>query len=150
MDLRERLQQALALAEAGRADESAALLRDVLTIDPGFLLGKVWLGSTYLGQGRLADAVPLFERSIDPSVRHSVDVAFLDRRSNGYVSPASIALPNAGLGDTVEAFAWLRRAAEIHDPFLVYIFVVEPLLEPLKRDPRGVAILREMGLVKGR
>jgi len=160
-----------ALYRIGRLDESAALLRDVLSIDPGFLLGKQWLGATYLRQGRTADAVPLLERSIDPSVRHSVDVAFLgfayakagrrrdaeallrelmDRRSKRYVSPANIAVLNVGLGDTVEAFAGLRRAAEIHDPFLVYNFVVEPLLEPLKRDPRGVAILREMGLAEGR
>ncbi len=160
-----------AVYRIGRLDESATLLRDALTIDPGFLLGKAWLGTTYLRQGRLADAVPLFERSIDPSVRHSVDVALLgfayakagrrrdaeallrelmDRRSKGYVGPANIALLNAGLGDTVEAFAWLRRAAEIHDPFLVYNFVTEPLVEPLKRDPRGVAILGEMNLTLGR
>jgi serine/threonine-protein kinase len=160
-----------ALYRMGRLDESAALLRDVLSIDPGFLLGNEWLGTTYLRQGRTADAVPLLERSVDPSVRHSVDVAFLgfayaqagrrrdaeallrelmERRSKRYVSPANIALLNVGLGDTVEAFAWLRQAAEIHDPFLVYNFVVEPLLEPLKRDPRGVAILREMGLAEGR
>jgi serine/threonine-protein kinase len=160
-----------ALYRTGRPDESAALLRDVLSIDPGFLLGNEWLGAAYLMQGRPADAVAVLERAIDPAVRHSVDLAFMgfayakagrrrdaeallrelmDRRSKRYVSPASIALLNVGLGDTVEAFAWLRRAAEIHDPFLLYNFVTEPLLEPLKRDPRGVAILREMGLEKGK
>jgi hypothetical protein len=41
------------------------------------------------------------------------------------------------------------RLAVIHDRFLVYNLVVEPLLEPLKRDPRGVAILRVMGLAEG-
>jgi TolB-like protein/Tfp pilus assembly protein PilF len=159
-----------ALYRIGRTDESATVLRDVLSIDPGFLLGNQWLGATYLRQGRTADALPLLERAIDPSVRHSVDVAFLgfayakarrlrdaeallrelmDRRSKRYVSPANIAVLHVGLGDTVEAFAWLRRAAEIHDPFLVYNFVVEPLLAPLRRDPRGVAILREMRLAEG-
>jgi hypothetical protein len=64
--------------------------------------------------------------------------------------PRSHWTPSCGLGDTVEAFVWLRRAAEIHDPFLVYNFVTEPLVEPLKRDPRGGAILREMGLAEGR
>ena len=39
---------------------------------------------------------------------------------------------------------------EIHDPFLVYNFVTEPLVEPLKRDPHGVAILGEMNLTLGR
>jgi eukaryotic-like serine/threonine-protein kinase len=144
-----------ALYRNGRMDESAALLRDVLSIDPSFLLGKQWLGATYLRQGRTAEAVPILERSIDPSVRHSVDVAFLGfayAKAGRHRDAEALlrAVLNVGLGDTVEAFAWLRRAAEIHDPFLVYNFVLEPLLEPLKRDPRGVAILREMGLVEGR
>ena len=70
----------------------------------------------------------------------------MDRRSQGYVTPTSIAFLNAGLGDTVETFAWLRRAAEIHDPFLIYNFVNEPIMDPFKHDPRGAAILRAMGL----
>jgi hypothetical protein len=62
------------------------------------------------------------------------------------VSPASIALLTAGMGESVETFRWLQRALEIHDPFLVYNFVGEPLLQPLKRRPEGQAILRAMGL----
>lgn len=54
------------------------------------------------------------------------------------------------MGDTAETFASLRRAVEIHDPMLVYSFVNEPLLEPFSRDPRGVAILRAMGLPETR
>ena len=109
----------------------------------------------------------LFERAIDPAVRHSIPTALLgyamakagrrreseallrellERQSKGYVSPTGTALLTAGLGDTVQTFAWLRRAAEIHDPFLIYNFVNEPMLERFLRDPRGVAILRVMRL----
>ncbi|MGH7516893.1 MAG: protein kinase domain-containing protein, partial [Gemmatimonadales bacterium] len=159
------------LFRAGRLDEAAALLRDVLRLDPGFTLANLWLGETYLLQGRPADAVPLLERAIDPKVRASVDVAtlgfgyakagrrgdaeallreLLDRRSKGYVSAASIAMLTAGLGDTAQTFVWLDRAREAHDPFLVYNFVSEPLMEPMRRHPRGAAILRAMGLPETR
>ncbi len=160
-----------ALFRAGRVDEAAALLRDVLALDPGFTLANLWLGEAYLLQGRPADAVPLLERAIDPKVRHSVDVAtlgfgyaragrrrdaeallreLLDRRSRGYVSAANIALLTAGLGDTAQTFGWLDRAREVHDPFLVYNFASEPLMEPFRRHPRGAAILRAMGLPETR
>jgi len=66
------------------------------------------------------------------------------------MSPSSIALLTAGLGDTSGTFAWLRRAVEVHDPLLVYNFVMEPMLEPFRRDPRGMAILRAMRLPETR
>jgi hypothetical protein len=63
---------------------------------------------------------------------------------------SSIALLTAGLGVTSETFAWLRRAVEIHDRLLVYNFVNEPMLEPFRRDSRGIAILRGMRLPETR
>ncbi len=53
---------------------------------------------------------------------------------------------HAGLGDTAETFAWLRRAVEGHDPFLIYNYVNDPMMAPFRRDPRGQEILRAMGL----
>jgi eukaryotic-like serine/threonine-protein kinase len=156
-----------ALLTARRPAEAAAQLRGVLAMDSTFVLVNEWLGTVYLSQGRAAEAVSLFERAIDPAVRHSIPTALLgyamakagrrreseallrellERQSKGYVSPTGIALLTAGLGDTVQTFAWLRRAAEIHDPFLIYNFVNEPMLERFQRDPRGVAILRVMRL----
>ena len=159
------------LHDAGRMEDAAAHLRGVVAMDSTFILTNEWLGITYLGQGRLAEALPLLERSVEPGVRQSITLAqlgyglaklgrrkeaelllgeLMDRRAKGYVTPTSIAFLHAGLGDTAETFTWLRRAAESHDPFLIYNFVNEPLLNPLKRDPRGAAILREMGLAPAR
>jgi eukaryotic-like serine/threonine-protein kinase len=156
-----------ALHTARRPAEAAAQLRGVLALDTTFFISAEWLGTTYLAEGRAAEALPLLQRGIDPAVRHSIPIALtgfalaklgrrmeaealldelMERRARGYVSPTSIAILKVGLGDTIEAFAWLRRAVESHDPFLIYNFVNEPMFDPLKRDPRGAAILREMGL----
>jgi eukaryotic-like serine/threonine-protein kinase len=150
-----------------RFQEAATQLQGLLAIDSTFVMVNEYLGTLYLTQGRAAEAVPLLQRAIDPAVHHSIPTALLgyalakagrrresealrrqllERQSKGYVSPTAIALLNAGLGDTVQTFAWLGRAVEIHDPFLSYNFVNEPLLERFRRDPRGVAILRAMGL----
>jgi serine/threonine-protein kinase len=158
------------LYHAGRLEEAVAQLRGVMALDSSFIVANEFLGTVYLFQGRAAEAVPLLERSIDQA-RHSINVALLgyayakagrrpkaeallrellERGSKSYVSPSSIALLTAGLGDTTETFAWLRRAIEIHDPLLVYNFVIEPLLEPFRRDPRGMAILRAMWLPETR
>ena len=159
------------LYRAGRLEEAAAHLRGVIALDSSFIVANEFLGLVYLLQGKAAEAVPLLERAIDPAVRPSLDLALLgyvyakagrrskaeallrellERRSKGYVSPATIALLTAGLGDTTVTFGWLRRAVEIHDPMLIYNFVNEPLLEPFRRDPRGVTILRAMRLPETR
>jgi TolB-like protein/DNA-binding SARP family transcriptional activator/Tfp pilus assembly protein PilF len=156
------------LYRAGRLKEAEAHLRGVMALDGRFTSA---LASVYLIQGRPAEAVPLVERAADQTVRGSYDLALLgygyakagrhkeaqvllrellERRSKRYVSPATIALLTAGLGDTTETFVWLRRAVEIHDPKLIYEFVNEPLLEPFRRDPRGAAILRAMRLPETR
>jgi eukaryotic-like serine/threonine-protein kinase len=150
-----------------RFQEAATQLQGALAIDSTFVLVNEYLGTLYLTEGRAAEAVPLLQRAIDPAVHHSIPTALLGyalakvgrrheseallrellaRQSKGYVSPVSIALISAGLGDTARTFASLERAAQIHDPFLIYNFTNEPLLERLRREPRGLAILRRMRL----
>jgi hypothetical protein len=58
----------------------------------------------------------------------------------------SLAVLSAGLGDTAETYTWLRRAIEVRDPFLLYNFANYPVMTPFRRDVRGQAILRAMGL----
>jgi hypothetical protein len=70
----------------------------------------------------------------------------LDRQRRGYLTPTSLAVLYAGLGDTTETFAWLQKAVEGHDPFLIYNYVTDPIMAPFRQDPRGQAILRAMRL----
>jgi tetratricopeptide (TPR) repeat protein len=159
------------LYRAGRVEEAAAHLRGAMALDSSFIAARQMLGMVYLFQGRPTEAVPHLERAIAPADRLTPDLAvlgygyakagrrrdaeallreLLQRRSTRYVSPASLALLTAGLGDTNETFGWLARAIEVHDPILIYYFVNEPLLEPFRRDPRGAAVLRAMGLPETR
>jgi hypothetical protein len=111
--------------------------------------------------------VPVLRRAVEPTVRLSMPLAvlgyalaksggraeaehirkeLLERQRRGYVAPASLAVLSAGLGDTAETYAWLQRAVGARDPFLLYNFVNDPVMAPFRRDPRGQAILRAMGL----
>ena len=78
--------------------------------------------------------------------RYRIQRELLERQGREYVAPTSLALLHAGLGDTTGTFVWLRRALEGHDPFLIYNFVNDPVMAPFRRDPRGQAILKAMGL----
>ena len=51
----------------------------------------------------------------------------------------------ATLGETKRAFEWLERAYEQHDAGLAYI-KFDPLLKPLRSDPRYHAMLHKMNL----
>jgi Flp pilus assembly protein TadD len=136
-------------------------------MDTTFPLTNEYLGTAYLALGRHAEAVPVLRRAVEPAVRLSATLGILgyglaksgrraeaerileellERQRRGYISPTSLAVLYAGVGDTTEAFTWLRRAVEVRDPFLVYNYVSYPVMPPFRRDPRGQAILQAMGL----
>jgi tetratricopeptide (TPR) repeat protein len=69
-------------------------------------------------------------------------------RGEHYVSPTDIALAHVRLGETDSAFKWLDTAYEERASGLVYL-KVEPGYDPIRADPRFVALLRKMGLAGG-
>jgi TolB-like protein/tRNA A-37 threonylcarbamoyl transferase component Bud32/Tfp pilus assembly protein PilF len=156
-----------ALYSAGHAEEAVMELRKVVAMDTTFDLTNEYLATAYLALERYAEAVPVLRRAVDPAVRLSMPLAILgyalaksgrrgeaeqilreliERQRRGYVAPTSLAVLHAGLGDTTETFAWLQRALDGHDPFLIYNFVNDPVMAPFGRDPRGQTILLAMGL----
>ena len=72
-------------------------------------------------------------------------VALLATAKAGYVPPFQFAIVHTMLGDKEEAFRWLDRAVKERDHYLRLI-KVEKMLEPLRSDPRYLAILDKMGL----
>jgi hypothetical protein len=65
--------------------------------------------------------------------------------SSRYVSPYSVALVYAGLGDRDQALAWLDRAYDERSDYMVYLSL-EPMLDSLRSDPRFDALVRRVGV----
>lgn len=71
--------------------------------------------------------------------------AMLKAKNIGEAASYQFAQINARLGDRDEAFRWLARAREIRDPGLTGNVFVDPILDPLRADPRYDALVRELG-----
>jgi eukaryotic-like serine/threonine-protein kinase len=162
---------AQSLLSAGRYDEALALANELLSLEPDYPVLYETRGRALLHTQRLDEAVEAFRRNLDLSGRRAMARALLgyayarmNRRGDAerileelrshepdaYASPTAVALLHAGLGDTAEAFRWLEAAAGERDPFLIYFFVVDPILAGLREDPRGVALLGRMNLAAPR
>jgi eukaryotic-like serine/threonine-protein kinase len=63
----------------------------------------------------------------------------------GYVSPVAFATLYLGLGDLTRALDWAERAFEERRGWLVY-FAVNPLLDPLRGEPRFQSLLSRLHL----
>jgi hypothetical protein len=62
-----------------------------------------------------------------------------------YVSPVAFVMVHAALGQADPAFAWLDRAFDERRGWLAYLNV-EPLLDPLRADPRFRRLQERMRL----
>lgn len=113
------------------------------------------------GRGACAEAVPRlqFEHQIflraylmaalvcagrAPEAREAIEVMKRDRQER-YRPAAVIGAGYAALGELDSAFAWMDRAYEDRDSFLIWLRV-SPLVDPLRRDPRFDALLRRTWL----
>ncbi|HEY0376216.1 MAG TPA: protein kinase [Pyrinomonadaceae bacterium] len=87
------------------------------------------LGHAYAVAGRRDEAVRILEQLQELVGRQS------------YVSPYSIALIHAALGDKEQAFEWLERAYRERDESFIHL-KVDPRLDHLRADPRLTEMLR--------
>jgi tetratricopeptide (TPR) repeat protein len=67
------------------------------------------------------------------------------RSSKEYVPPFAFAYVYAGLGDVTKGVAWLLKGAAQKDIFMPENFF-DPLLDPLRKDPRFAEVERKMGV----
>jgi len=90
------------------------------------------LAGLYVRAGRRADALRLLDE-VRATAKHS------------YISPGTMAQLDIGLGDVDEAFRWLDRAYEEHDPTLESLRL-EAYWDPIRGDPRYEAVLHKLNL----
>jgi tetratricopeptide (TPR) repeat protein len=67
------------------------------------------------------------------------------RSSSEYVPPFAYAYVYAGLGDVTKGVDWLLKGLSERDIFMPENFY-DPLLDPLRRDPRFAKVMEGMGL----
>jgi DNA-binding winged helix-turn-helix (wHTH) protein/tetratricopeptide (TPR) repeat protein len=121
----------LAYAQQGRHDEAIAAHRKAVELSGGGALFKAVLGRSYALAGRRAEA---------EGVLRELEAATGD----GRVSPYHIGVLHTVLGDHERALQRLAEAAERRDHWLVWV-KVDPILEPLRADPRFEAVARAVG-----
>jgi TolB-like protein/Tfp pilus assembly protein PilF len=156
------------LLVAGRVDEALAQVRKTLEIDPHFAPAHQTLGWAYLNQRKYAEAIQEFQQALQLSGNETTDLTLdlgfayaiagrteearrvlaklKEQHEKGLVPSAPIAILYGALGELDEAFAWLEKAYQEHDPELTYINVPGRRFEPLRHDPRFKKLLIRMGL----
>ena len=147
---------------ARRYDEAIEQLRKTLEMDPGFYYAHWNLGSALVAKGAIGAAIEEYEKaralSDDPLVLGLLARAYassgntmeaeriLDQLNElskkRYVPAYSFALVYLGLGNKEETLRWIEKSNQDHAN-LVY-FKVEPLLDPLRGDPRFEALVQRV------
>ncbi len=122
----------LAYLQLGKLDESAAAFREAVAGSDSPTLATAGLGRVAVARGRLTEA------------RGILDGLYAESREH-YVSPVAFVMMHAGLNEADRAFEWLDRAMEDRRGWLAYLRV-EPLVDPIRGDPRFGRLLEKMRL----
>jgi tetratricopeptide (TPR) repeat protein len=150
----------MATATASKNCRSRLLqLRRTLELEPRFSPTHLYLGEAYLRKEMYPEAIAAYRESAslgDPSYSAPLGYAYgrvgkraearkvieqLHRRPS--MSPTSIAIVYAGLGDKDRAFALLEPAFKEHDDSLIYL-KSQTFFDPLRSALRFQALLRRM------
>ena len=151
-----------------RGDMNSALgeCDRMLELDPNFFPAYQTLSIIYSKRGRLQEALAAAQKSLEISNRSNGPLALV-----GYVQGKSgrrdaaqtiiielekryaikkadgrdLAIVYMGLGEKDKAFEWLERAYQNRSYFLA-VLRLEPLLEPLRSDPRWNDLFRRVGV----
>ena len=151
---------------ARRYDEAIDQCRKSLELDPNFAYAHEYLGSAYEQKGMYAEAVDEYLKAETLSGVPAREVTALREayRLSGwrgycrkrldqlqrqartdYVKPSEIARFFLRLGEKDQAFEWLEKAYEEHDPLVIYLNV-DPIYDSLRSDARLQELLRRMRL----
>ena len=150
----------------GQFELAIAAYRKTQLLDPTWESSHQWLGDAYRHQGMSQEALVEYEQDMaldktSPEFVRTLRKAFdlegwkgywektlssqLEKARHEYVSPSSIAILYARLGDEENAFRYLDKAYANHDDALTNI-KTEHDFDLLHADPRYAALLQKMGL----
>lgn len=147
-------------------DRAKECFQKTLDLEPNYWQAHYYLGLIHHLQGSHEDSIKEFQMATNfsgesPSALGMLGYAYassgkkakareiltklneLSKRRN--VLPFNMAMVYFGLGQRDEAFKWMEKSYEEHDPSLVLIKLL-PLFEKVQSDPRFSEIVRGMGL----
>ena len=137
-----------------------------LELDPGFIPARMFLGEAYEQTSMFAEAIAEFEEAVNLANRQPIYLAGLghayavsgnrdealnmirelNQLSNQEFVPArGVAEIHLGLGDKDQAFAWLDKAFEQRNGWLVHL-KENPRYDSLRTDSRYLDLVRRMNL----
>jgi len=155
------------LTSARRYDQAIEQLRKTVEMDPGFYYAHWTLGNALELKGRNEEAIAEYKKAIalndDPLPpallghlyakigRKDEALAILkqlrelrESSRQRYVSPYNLALIHIGLGEKDEAIQLLEETYEERDGYNIAFLKVEPMLDPLRGDPRFEALVQKV------
>jgi serine/threonine-protein kinase len=151
---------------AGDLEHAETWLRRTLELGPDYAPAHRGLGITLLLQGRFAEAITEAREAVRLSNNDPYHAAILGylyakggqpeeaqrildelavRSKLTYVAPTQFALVHEGLVERDRVFEWLERAYQERDAWMLYT-LTDPLLAPLRSDPRFADLVRRVGL----
>ena len=122
----------LALLQKKMNAEALAEIQQSRALSGGSAEEIAYLGYAYGVTGKRAEAQKILEELQEQSKRR-------------YISPYLMALLYIGLSNKDQAFVWLEKSYEERCNNLMFL-KVEPILDPLRSDPRFTELLRRMNL----
>jgi TolB-like protein/DNA-binding winged helix-turn-helix (wHTH) protein/Tfp pilus assembly protein PilF len=141
-------------------DRSIAQLRDTLEMDPAYEWAHLTLGQAYEQKGQFGLAIEELQKAVELSHSSPLTISALAHAEalsgnhaaanklltqletlskTQYVSPFYVAIVYLGLGKNDVAMNWLEKAYDDRSNGLVFLRV-EPELDPLRTNPRFVAL----------
>jgi TolB-like protein/Tfp pilus assembly protein PilF len=152
---------------AGRVEEAMASWQKALELEPSSWYASTVLARAYVTEGMYQQAITELQKAMifnatEPFVLGALAHAYaragqreealklvreLKRieAERGIIPTFSFVWAYAGLGDNGQAFAWLERSYQERRERLVWLNV-DPLLEPLRSDPRFQELVLRVGL----
>jgi eukaryotic-like serine/threonine-protein kinase len=149
-----------------RFDQAIERYRKTLEMEPNFARTHLRLGEVYAAKGMYREAIAEYQKfsslgggsTMAPALIGDARALAGERQGalraieeltaeskRRYVPSYHFAIVHAGLSDKDQAFVWLDRAYEERSQFLVDLRF-EPILDPLRSDPRFADLIRRVGL----
>lgn len=151
-----------------RWDEAIVHLHKAIELDPNYWFHRSYLGRVYEQKGMMKEAITEFKRAFELDSQQSENWAGLAHAyavsgrkdeaqkmlddllrmspQTNYVSPYSIAVIYAGLGDKDKTLKWLERAYTERSYYLPVYLTTDSRLDDLHSDPRFKDLVRRIHL----